>query len=297
MRTKNKKLSAATLGFTMLLAACSGEGQVPDALAFQDSSSDPAPAFVPRPEGNLCAGSDHSIQFDTDVVLIDPQTTTLGPFNISLPAGTYDVTLATWLGGEELPLQTMEQWSISTDTGYTSPLTTDSSPVLVDSQTFTDQVIGNTAWITVDHKAPGMDSANSVHPLCVGFTSVEEPVVTTTTEAPVVTTTTEAPVVTTTEAPVVTTTEAPVVTTTEAPVVVEETTTTTEAPVVVEETTTTVAAPATTAAPTTTVAATAAPELALTGPSELALSLGLTGGALVLAGSAAVIASRRNEDD
>lgn len=276
MRTKNKKLSAATLGFTMLLAACSGEGQVPDALAFQDSSSDPAPAFVPRPEGNLCAGSDHSIQFDTDVVLIDPQTTTLGPFNISLPAGTYDVTLATWLGGEELPLQTMEQWSISTDTGYTSPLTTDSSPVLVDSQTFTDQVIGNTAWITVDHKAPGMDSANSVHPLCVGFTSVEEPVVTTTTEAPVVTTTTEAPVVTTTEAPVVTTTEAPVV---------------------VEETTTTVAAPATTAAPTTTVAATAAPELALTGPSELALSLGLTGGALVLAGSAAVIASRRNEDD
>ena len=62
-----------------------------------------------------------------------------------------------------------------------------------------------------------------------------------------------------------------------------------------------VAAPATTTTTTSTTTTTVldpteAPELALTGPSELALSLGLTGGALVVAGGAALVAARRSED-
>ena len=319
MRTKTKHLSATLLGFSMLLAACSGNGEAPDALAFQDDSSgttDPA-ATVPRPTGNQCASNEFSVAFDDTVVLLDNSTqASAGPFSVNVPAGTYDIIVSTWNGFTDIPDQTMEQWFFETDSGYTSPLTSDSSPALLQNQEFQNQTIGATTSVTLFHKAPGMDSVNSVHPLCIGFRSVAAPVTTTTTEAPVVTTTTEAPVVTTTtEAPVVTTTtEAPVVTTTtEAPAVAGPTTTAAPA---APTTTAAPAAPATTAAPaataapavaaqaettTTTTAAptdpTAAPELALTGPSELALSLGLTGAALVLAGSAAVVAARKTEED
>ena len=317
MRTRNTKLSAAAVGFTMLLAACSGQGDVPEALAFQDDSSDDAAPVDPaptdpaptgdaeRPTNLTCSSSDVSFQFGPNDVLLDPNPGTLGPFTLptALAAGTYDITLATWFGPQELPVQTMEQWRVVTDSGYASPLTTDaSSPTQLDwVQTFGGQDVPATTQIFIEHKG-NTGNVNSVHPLCVGF-SLNEPVVTTTTAAPVttttaapVTTTTAAPVTTTTAAPVTTTTAAPVTTTTATPVVTTTVvqpvvTTTTEAPAE----TTTAEAPAVT---TTTVAGpTAAPELALTGPGDLALSLGVTGGALILAGSAAVVAARRSDDD
>ncbi len=301
----------------MLLAACSGDGGAPEALAFQDDSSGGTGAVtVNRPVGNPCSSNEFSVAFDQSVLLLDPAPATAGPFSVDVPAGTYDIVVSTWFGFEDDPSQTMEQWFFTTDSGYTSPTTDDPSIELLWNQEFQGQTIGDTTSVTLHHKAPGMASANSVHPLCIGFRSVAVPEETTTTTA--APETTEAPVVTeapeTTEAPVVTeapeTTEAPVVT--EAP---EETATTTSEPQDAEvagpTTTTTVAEQAetagvaaqasetTTTSTTTTVtaSATAAPELALTGPSELATSLGLTGAALVLAGSAAVVAARRSEDD
>ena len=355
MRTRKKTTTASLLGFTMLLAACSGtgEGEIPNALAFQDSSSDPVPAesdpapdagdpapdagdeapervFSPRPNVS-CSSSTFSVAFGASDILFDSAfgSDTIGPIDIALPAGTYDITVATWLGPYDDPNQTMEQWSFTTDSDYESPLTSDSSPVLQQNQTFEDVDLAATTQITLQHKND-TGVANSVHPLCIGFELQEEPVVTTTTAAPVVTTTTAAPVVTTTTAaPVVTTTTAAPVettttaapvetTTTAAPVVTPTTevvtevvaptttaapvvTTTTEAPVEVTTTTEAPAVTATTAAPaagTTALAAqTAAPELALTGPSDLAASLGATGAALILAGGAAVVAARRSNDD
>ena len=326
----------------MLLAACSGGGETPEALAFEDSSSsDPVvdgtgdgagddagtddgagddgagddgagAATTNRPTTNLCESSEFSIAFPESFVLTDPATTMIPDVAFDVPAGTYDIFMVTWKGFTEDPSQTMEQWFFETNgaTPYVSELSSDDdAELIVINQPGTAVTVDAFTSIKLSHKAPGMDSANSVHPICVGFRAVDAPVeTTTTTEAPVVveeTTTTEAPV---DETPVVETpaetTEAPVA---EAPVVVEEPTTATEAPVVVEETTTTTEPPAvggaqivttTTTAPATTTARPAVgPELALTGPSELATSLGLTGAALLLAGSAAVVAARRSEDD
>ena len=307
VRKNIKKTSATFLGFSMLLAACSGTGDAPDALAFQDDSGGTGAATVARPTGNPCASNEFSVGFDASVVLIDPTTTTAGPFAVNVPAGTYDIIVSTWLGPEDIAAQTMEQWFFTTDSGYQSPLTNDFSPELLQNQEFQGQTIGATTSVTLHHKAPGMTSANSVHPLCIGFRTVEAPETTTTTAAPVETTaapveTTEAPVETTeapvetTEAPVETT-EAPVETT-EAPVETTEapaeTTPTTEA---AAEGTEAVAAQADETTTTVREDPTDAPELALTGPSELATSLGLTGAALLLAGSAAVVAARRSDDE
>ena len=215
MRTRHKKLSAAAVGFTMLLAACSGEGDVPEALAFQDdTSSDPAPPAAvnsERPDIS-CSSSDFSIPFDASTVLIDPNTSTLGPFTlpVALPAGNYDVTVATWYGPVDEAVQTMEQWRFVTDSGFTSPLTDDfSSPTnLQSNQSFDGVDIPATTQIFLEHKG-NTGVTNSVHPLCIGFELNEPVVTTTTTEAPATTTTTAAPVVTTTTAaPVVTTTTA-----------------------------------------------------------------------------------------
>ena len=365
MRTNKKTLSATLLGFSMLLAACSGGGETPEALAFQDDSSGNVDVGTDdgagdtagtdngagdtagtdngagdgaggettnRPTENLCDSSAFNISFPESVVLTDPANSMIADVDFAVPAGTYDIFTVTWKGFTDDPAQTMEQWMFeAVDGDYVSPLTSDNdSELIVTNQLGEGVTIDGFTSIKLSHKAPGMDSANSVHPICIGFRPVA-PAATTTTAAPVeeTTTTTAAPeiveeVTTTTAAPVEETT-----TTTAAPEIVEEVTTTTEAPVV-EEVTTTTAAPAvgevnaTTEAPvveevTTTTAAPAAvggandtrttttvaratgslqgPELALTGPSELATSLGLTGAALVLAGSAAVVAARRSEDD
>ena len=133
MRKANKNLAASLLGFSLLLAACSGTDQTPEAIAFQDDSSGGS-ATVNRPTTNPCAANEFFVEFDEDVVLLDPAATTAGPFDIELPAGTYDVLVSTWLGFEEIEIQTMEQWFFTTDSGYTSPLTTDPSPELLMNQ-------------------------------------------------------------------------------------------------------------------------------------------------------------------
>jgi len=209
-------------------------------------------------------------------VLIDPSNATFGPVSVNVPAGTYEITMSSWLGTHDDPAQTMEQWYFTTDAGYTSPLTTDSSPNLVFTDVVQTQTLGATTSVTLFHKG-NTGVTNSVHPLCIGFRTVAAP-----------TTTTAAPTTTTTAAPTTTTTEKQQV----SPATLAPTTTTTAAP-----TTTTTAAPTTTttvAAPTTT---TTVPKLALTGPDDLSMSLGLTGAALLLAGGAALVAARRSEED
>jgi carbohydrate-binding DOMON domain-containing protein len=149
------------------------------------------------------------------------------------------------------------------NSGYASPLSTDSSPTLVTADLFSNQVIGgDIVSITLFHRQPGQGVVNSVHPLCIGFTRVDVPADSTTTSTTTTTTTT---------------TQAP------QSQAADTTTTTT--------TTTTTAAPAAVAAPT------LPPELALTGAGDLSMSLGLMGGALTVAGLAALAAARRREDD
>ena len=319
MRTNKKTLSATLLGFSMLLAACSGGGETPEALAFQDDSSGNVDVGTDdgagdtagtdngagdgaggettnRPTENLCDSSAFNISFPESVVLTDPANSMIADVDFAVPAGTYDIFTVTWKGFTDDPAQTMEQWMFeAVDGDYVSPLTSDNdSELIVTNQLGEGVTIDGFTSIKLSHKAPGMDSANSVHPICIGFRSVA-PAATTTTAAPVeeTTTTTAAPeiveeVTTTTAAPA----DAEVNATTEAPVV-EEATTTTAAPAAVgganDTRTTTTVARAT--------GSLQGPELALTGPSELATSLGLTGAALVLAGSAAVVAARRSEDD
>jgi hypothetical protein len=289
-------------GFGLLVGACSSDSVPPEGIAFQDDSSgdtvpaEPdggqaqpedsttttvaptttaAPTTTEAPEpttprvnrpNRTCSTSDYSVAFDASVVLQDPATTVAGPYTINVPAGTYEITMSSWLGFEDDPAQTMEQWYFTTDSGYTSPLTTDASPELIWTDAFGSQTLGDTTTVTLRHKAPGGASANSTHPLCIGFRTVAAP-----------TTTTAAPTTTTTAAPTTTTTQATAI----APA-------STAAP-----TTTTTAAPTTT----TQVVATAPAELALTGPRELSMSLGLTGAALMLAGVATVTAARRSEED
>ena len=286
VRTTNRfGFIALLVGFILLLGACSTESSPPDGLAFQDDSSgDTVPqqsltdtsstaaptttaSTVPRvnrPWDRDCSTNDYSIAFGDDVVLITPAPTMAGPFNVTVPAGTYDITVSSWLGFEDYPTHVDESWYFSTNSGYTSPLTTDSSPELIMNDLFSAQTIGETTSITLHHKSPNSAQANSVHPLCIGFRAVTAP---TTTAAPT--------------------------TTTEQAVIGSPTTTTTAAPTTAAPTT---AAP-TTAAPTTTPTTAAPAQLALTGMSELSMSLGLAGAALTLAGVATLMAARRSEED
>ena len=178
--------------FMLLLAACSSTGNPPDALAFQDEDpstvdEDPtttteaptttaapttteAPTTtaapdpgVSRPTNRTCTSSDYSVAFPSNVFLIAPTRTSQGSFPISVPAGTYDITVQTWLGFEDIPSHTMETWFFTTDSGYTSPVTVDSSPTLVNGQVFTAQSIpAGTTSITLFHGKPGSDMTLSL---------------------------------------------------------------------------------------------------------------------------------------
>jgi hypothetical protein len=254
-------------GFVLVLSACSTDSTPPDGLAFQDDSSgDTSSTVAPttsstvprvfRPTDRTCSTSDHSIAFGEEVHLQAPTPSTQGPFSISVPAGTYDITVSSWLGFEDYAGHDMEQWYFSTDSGYTSPLSTDSSPEQIVNNLYSSQTLPETTSITLYHRSPSSAQPNSIHPLCIGFRAVAPPETTTTT-----------------------------------------TSTTTEAPAVIAAAQTTTTTTTTTAAPTTTTKAVAPPQLALTGPSELSMSLGLAGGAITLAGVAALMAARRSEED
>lgn len=241
MRTTNRfSVIALFAGFILLLGACSTESTPPDGLAFQDSSQDApiddssgdqslqdttstaapttaAPTTtestvpkVPRPTNRVCPGNDHTLVFDASTVLMAPTPNTQGPFTVNIPAGTYDITVSSWLGFEDYAPDTMEQWYFSTDSGYTSPLSTDTSPELIANDRYVNQTVGATTSITLHHRSPSSSEPNSVHPLCIGFKAVAPPqTTTTTTAAPTTTTTVQVAAPTTTT----TTTAAPTTTT------------------------------------------------------------------------------------
>lgn len=327
MRKNRHAFWALFGALVLFVSACSAESSPPESLAFEDSSGDPvdetepetdssesdsdtsesetseatpsteAPAVteapeptaprVNRPTNRTCSTNEFSVAFGPEVVLIAPDGSSTGPFSISVPAGTYDITVQSWLGFEDIAADTMEQWFFTTDTGYTSPVTTDSSPELIFGQVFSDQTLAaDVSEITLFHAAPDGDRPNSVHPLCVGFTAVDAPE-----EVPA---TTEAP--STTQAPdngvggegVTTPAETPA--TTQAPA--SETEAATQTP---EDDDIQIAGPVAND-PVAQDPVEPPAELALTGPGDLSFSLGLAGASLTLAGAASLIAARRRED-
>ncbi len=251
-------LAAILAGAALLFSACSS----PDDGAVPESLAFAAP-------GDACPGD---IVVAPDVNLAEGVVESAGPFAVSIPAGTYEVRMSSWADMDD-PVEPNERWFFTADSGYTSPIIADPGDNHVIVQSFTDQVITSPiSSITLQHMLPGDSVNNSVVAKCISFTL---------TSAPETTTTTAAPTTTTTAAPT--------------------TTTTVDQGVLDTATSTTTTSTTTTTTTTTIAVAAAAPEqpqtLALTGPSDLAASLALVGGALTLAGFAALAAGRRAEDE
>lgn len=143
--------------------------------------------------GAVDAGcGDYSYDFTGTRLINDGISTSAGPFAISLPAGTYDITL---MSDDNHPYptyqtdQTQEQWYFELDNGYVSPPTND---VPNDSEemvtTFSEVELDAATTITVKHLLQGT-SPNSVNVSCIGFTASDVsvlPPATTTTEAPAI---------------------------------------------------------------------------------------------------------------
>lgn len=117
---------------------------------------------------------EYSFGFEGTRLLNDGISDSAGPFTISMPAGTYDITLHSFDDHAAHPgqvAQTQEQWYFTLDSGYTSPA---SSDIALDSNssvdTFRGVVIEDASAITVRHLGEG--GINSVAPMCVGFSSV-----------------------------------------------------------------------------------------------------------------------------
>lgn len=108
-------------------------------------------------------------------LLNDGVANVAGPFQVNLPAGTYDVTAISYddhstvvTGGD----QSMEQWSIVLDSGYHSPLTAD----IADSSdwstsTWPSQQIDGATSLKLVHRGTG--GVNSVDPVCIGFARID----------------------------------------------------------------------------------------------------------------------------
>ena len=117
---------------------------------------------------------EYSLGFEGTRLLNDGISDSAGPFVISMPAGTYDITLHSFDDHAAHPgqvEQTQEQWYFSLDSGYSSPA---SSDIALESNSSVDTIRGavieDTTAITVRHLGEG--GINSVAPMCVGFTSV-----------------------------------------------------------------------------------------------------------------------------
>ncbi len=213
---------------------------------------------------------EYSFGFEGTRLLNDGISDSAGPFSISMPAGTYDITLHSFDDHADHPgqvEQTQEQWYFTLDNGYRSPV---SSDIPDDGNTSTDTfrgvAIDAATAITVQHLREG--GVNSVAPMCVGFTTVE-PVEEVVPEAPVDEPEPEVEIASPPPAKVAR--DVPV--TPDVPVEVE--------PAVEVNPDAVVAAPA------------VAPQLAITGPSAQASLLVLLGSALVLGGAGLVLAERR----
>lgn len=215
---------------------------------------------------------EYSFGFEGTRLLNDGISNNAGPFSISMPAGTYDITLHSFDDHVDHPgqvEQTQEQWYFTLDSGYTSPASSDipdDGTSTVD--TFTDVVIEASTAISVHHLGQG--GVNSVAPMCVGFTTVVTPPPV---EEPEVIAGPELPVKEVIEPPVQEVVEPPVKEVVEVPVEVK--------PAVEVKAPPVVAAPA------------PAPQLALTGPSAHTWVMVLSGGALVCLGAALLLEDRR----
>ena len=130
-------------------------------------------------EGHALAAStgcgEYSFGFEGTRLLNDGISTSAGPFTISLPAGTYDVTMVSHDAHDEHPgqdEQTQEQFYFTLDSGYTSPPSNDIPTEVNDMTTVVGaQEIGASTSITVHHLGQG--GINSVDVRCVGFTAVQ----------------------------------------------------------------------------------------------------------------------------
>ncbi len=117
---------------------------------------------------------EYSFGFEGTRLLNDGISTSAGPFTISLPAGTYDVTMVSHDAHDDHPgqvEQTQEQWYVELDSGYRSPPTNDIPDDTNDMTTVAGaQQIGASTEISVHHLLEG--GVNSVDVVCVGFTTV-----------------------------------------------------------------------------------------------------------------------------
>ena len=222
------------------------------------------------------ACGEYSFGFDGTRLLNDGISDSAGPYTISLPAGTYDITMHSFDDHVDHPgqvEQTQEQWYFMLDSGYTSPASSDipdESTSTVD--TFEGVIIGESKAISVHHLGQG--GVNSVGPTCVGFTTVVTPL-------PVVEPEIEVagpvlPVKEVIEPPVQVVVEPPVKEVVDVPVEVKPAVEVKAPPVV---------AAAPTPAP--------APQLAVTGPSAHTWVMVLSGAALVCLGAALLLEDRR----
>lgn len=131
--------------------------------------------------GALGASSDgcgeYSYDFTGTRLLNDGISDSAGPFAITLPAGTYDITMLSndnHPSPDYQPLQTQEQWYFTLSSGYVSPPTND----IPNDQTHMVTRVGavelaSASSITVEHLRQG--NINSVNVECIGFTPVDVP--------------------------------------------------------------------------------------------------------------------------
>ncbi|NNC81027.1 MAG: hypothetical protein HKN94_12845 [Acidimicrobiales bacterium] len=154
-------MSGVFFALAVAAAGCAdADAGPPEALAF--ASSRPA----------LTCGESAIVMEFPDSVVLDEDTQSAGPYDITLPAGNYVVRTATWMGPDG-GIGSNQQWYFTTDSGYRSPETSDSSPVESSINQFDDQVLGAaTAEITI-HRVEAAGTIDRVHPLCLGFAPTE----------------------------------------------------------------------------------------------------------------------------
>lgn len=127
--------------------------------------------------GAAAGCGEYSFGFEGTRLLNDGISDSAGPFAITMPAGTYEITLHSFDDHADHPgqtEQTQEQWYFTLDSGYVSPVSSDipdESNTAVDS--FTGVIKADASAITVHHLGEG--GINSVAPMCVGFTTVSTP--------------------------------------------------------------------------------------------------------------------------
>lgn len=117
-----------------------------------------------------------SFSFEGTRLLNDGISHKAGPFTIDLPAGTYDVVMRS---GDSHSTQDgqidqeAERWWFALDSGWNSTATDDLPDELDANLTMmAGQVIPASTSITLHHLGQG--GINSVNPLCVGFTGVDD---------------------------------------------------------------------------------------------------------------------------